>query len=205
MTCSMATMCGPRTRGSLGRASANGRLAWVAELYCNFPSVSSQILVWRFPPSPLRTYVSDDLCSPAHAELSFYPPLEPQVFCDLMSPLENSPLRAEKHRLDFDLGGLNSCQEQIQNLLDDSTGHTSTKCKDENWCEFSVGAVSFKKVCSNPCCFSPLRNARWNMSFESQQCENLLKQSVSHWYWWTKRSIPSRPVMVVLCNGATRS
>lgn len=51
----------------------------------------------------------------------------------------------------FDLRGWKSWREQIQNLLDDSTGHSSTKYKDYNPFKFSVGAVSSKKVLSNPC------------------------------------------------------
>lgn len=70
-----------------------------------------------------------------------------------MSPLENSPLRAEQHVLDFDLRGWKSWREQIQNLLDDSIGHRSTKYKDYNPFKFSVGAVTgaLKRVSRYPC------------------------------------------------------
>lgn len=43
---------------------------------------------------------------------------------------------------------------------------------------------------------------RWKMSFESQQSENLPKQSLSHWYWSMTLSIPGRSIMVILCNKA---
>ena len=141
--CSTATLSRSQTRGSVGGTDVNRWLALVAELYCNYPSVSSQSWCgcahpYPFAPMWLMTCAARPMrrsskessvifCSGVKA--SFQPPLEPWVFCDLMSPLENSPLQVEKHVLDFDLGGWKSCWEQIQNLLDDSTGHSSTKYK----------------------------------------------------------------------------
>lgn len=40
--CSAVTLSGPQTQGSVGRTDINRWRALVAELYCNYPSVSSQ-------------------------------------------------------------------------------------------------------------------------------------------------------------------
>lgn len=141
--CSIATLSRPQTQSSVGRTDINRWLASVAELYCNNPSVSSQSCSgcahpYPFAPMwlmtcaalPMQSCSKESfviLCSGAKA--SSWPPLEPWVFCDLMSPLENSPLQANKHVLDFDLRGWKSWWEQIQKLLDNSIGHSSTKYK----------------------------------------------------------------------------
>lgn len=122
------TLWGPQTLESVSRTDINRNLASVLELYRNNPSVSFQSRsgcthrlqpitpMWLMICSVLSmqscSYESFVIFWPV-VKASFWPLLEPYAFRDLMLPLENSALQAEKQALDFDLVSCKSWPEQI--------------------------------------------------------------------------------------------
>lgn len=157
--CSTVTLSGPQTQGSVGRTDINRWRALVAELYCNYPSVSSQSWSGCAHPYPLCTCVTNEWCSPAHAELQsrklchFLFSSESKLLTTIRTPgflwphviFGKFTLQVEKHVLNFDLGKV--CWKQIQNLLDYSTLHSSTKYK--HWSP--LRAVCFTPLLRYPC------------------------------------------------------